>query len=150
MKPLPQHVIATETVVLNWGGPFTAGTTPEVLLIQRGCEPYQGMWALPGGFLEKEELPEEGAARELYEETNLSVIAKELQQRMVLTRKENRPQQTIVIVYSIVVDKNGQQLQAGDDATDVAWVPMDELPPLAANHLEIIRKVLGETYYDTI
>ena len=42
-----------------------------VLLIERGGEPYKGCWAFPGGFLEMDETVEEGAVRELREETGL-------------------------------------------------------------------------------
>lgn len=145
---LPQHYVATETAVFDFRGHDE--NKPQVLLIQRGCEPYKGMWAMPGGFLEENEFPNEGAARELYEETGVDIPAADLLQMMTVGRKEDRPHQTIVVVYSAVVDKREQVIEAGDDAMDVAWVPIDELPALAANHLEIIRKVLGEIYYDTV
>jgi len=145
MNQLPQHYVSTETAVFDF-----YGDKPLVLLIQRGCEPYKGMWAMPGGFLEEEEAPEVGAARELYEETGVDFPATDLRQMMTIGRKEGRPHQTIVVVYSAVVDKCEQVIEAGDDAADVAWVPMDELPELAANHREIIRKVLGEIYYDPV
>ena len=58
MNQLPQHYVSTETAVFDF-----YGDKPLVLLIQRGCEPYKGMWAMPGGFLEEEEAPEVGAAR---------------------------------------------------------------------------------------
>ena len=145
MKQLPRHYVATETAVFDFHG-----NKPQVLLIQRGCEPYKGMWAMPGGFLEEEEDIDEGASRELYEETGVDIPAESLLQMMTVGRKEDRPHQTIVVVYSAVMDKREQVIETGDDAVDVAWVRMDELPALAANHLEIIRKVLGEIYYDTI
>ncbi len=51
------------------------GTKTEVLLIKRGHYPYEGMWALPGGFMDMEETLEEAVARELKEETGLKKLS---------------------------------------------------------------------------
>ena len=45
----------------------------EVLLIQRKHYPFEGMWALPGGFVEMEETVEQAVVRELEEETSLKI-----------------------------------------------------------------------------
>src|SRR5438067_1948693 len=57
--------VATDAVVFRFAGRL------EVLLIERGAEPYVGKWALPGGHLEESEPPEAGVLRELTEETGI-------------------------------------------------------------------------------
>lgn len=140
---LPKHLVATETAIFDF-----YGEEPEILLIKRGCEPYKGMWAMPGGFLEDDELIEEGASREVFEETGVSLEADDLRHARTLVRRGDRAQQTIIVAYSAVIDKHEWKIQAGDDAEEVAWYVMDELPELAANHREIIFEAFGEIYYD--
>lgn len=47
----------------------------EILWIKRGTDPAVGKWAMPGGFMERDETPETAASRELFEETGVSVSA---------------------------------------------------------------------------
>lgn len=63
----PHPSVATDCVIFGFDG-----MKLKVLLIERGAEPYKGMWAFPGGFMKMEESAELGALRELKEETNLS------------------------------------------------------------------------------
>ena len=62
----PRPSVTTDCVIFGY-----EGNTLKVLLIERGNEPFKGYWAFPGGFLNMEESAEEGANRELYEETGL-------------------------------------------------------------------------------
>ena len=62
----PHPAVTTDCVIFGFDG-----TSINILLIERGIEPYKGTWALPGGFLNMDETVEEGAKRELYEETTL-------------------------------------------------------------------------------
>ena len=140
---LPKHLVAVETAVFDLSNP-----EPEVLLIQRGHDPYKGYWAIPGGMLEEEETLEEGAVRELFEETNALIMPGELRLATACNRRD-RVEQVVIVAFSAVTNKSGQRIMAGDDAVDVAWVPVSELPRLAANHSEIILKSLGEIYHDT-
>ena len=64
----PRPAVTTDTLVFREGLECI-----EVLLIKRKKEPYKDFWAIPGGFLEIEETPIEGAKRELLEETNLNI-----------------------------------------------------------------------------
>lgn len=50
----------------------------KILWIKRGIPPAQGKWAMPGGFMENDETPEEAAARELLEETGIAVSGDEM------------------------------------------------------------------------
>jgi len=118
---------------------------PRVLLILRKHEPFKGMWAIPGGFLEMDEELEVGAARELYEETGLDIPHDDLQQLVAVGRRNRDPRDRIIsVVYTAVVDRfEHTEVCAGDDAEDARWFQVTELPALAADHLEIVRKALG-------
>lgn len=122
---------------------------PKVLLIKRKQEPFRGMWALPGGFLNLEEELAVGAARELYEETGIDIPPSDLQHAKTVGTVGRDPRGRVIsIVFTVVVDRFEHQTCAGDDAEEAKWFGMDELPGLAADHLDIIRDVLGETYHD--
>ena len=64
----PHPAIATDCVVFGFDG-----YDLKVLLIERGCEPYKGSWAFPGGFMRIDESAEQCAMRELVEETGLKL-----------------------------------------------------------------------------
>lgn len=118
---------------------------PKVLLIKRKNEPFKGMWAIPGGFLEMDEELEVGAARELYEETGLDIPSSDLQQVVAVGRLNRDPRDRIIsVVYTAVVDRfEHTEVCAGDDAEEARWFRVTELQSLAADHLEIVRKALG-------
>ena len=65
----PHPSVTTDCVIFGFDG-----TKLRVLLVQRGIEPYKGRWAFPGGFLKMDESAEEGALRELHEETGLAAV----------------------------------------------------------------------------
>ena len=62
----PHPSVTTDCVIFGFDG-----RRLHVLLVQRGADPYKGRWAFPGGFLNMDESAEEGALRELQEETGL-------------------------------------------------------------------------------
>ena len=62
----PHPAVTTDCVIFGFDG-----LSIKVLLIERGIEPYKGDWAFPGGFLKMDETAEQGAQRELFEETGL-------------------------------------------------------------------------------
>lgn len=109
-----------------------------LLLIQRKRDPYEGRWALPGGFVEIDEDLPEAAARELAEETGLKGIA--LEQLRTFGRLGRDPRgRTITVAYFGIVEKDWDQVRAADDAADVRWFDIDDLPPMAFDHDEIAR-----------
>ena len=109
-----------------------------VLLIQRKHPPFQGQWALPGGFLDPGESPEEAAARELKEETSLGGIA--LKQVGCFGRPDRDPREHVIaIAHYAVIDARAHQPVAADDADNVTWFPLKALPALAFDHQEIIE-----------
>jgi 8-oxo-dGTP diphosphatase len=115
----------------------------KLLLIQRKREPYKDRWALPGGFVEIEEDLPEAIARELAEETGLTGIS--LEQLRAFGKPGRDPRgRTITIAYFGLLDKNEDQVKAGDDAADVRWCDMEHLPPMAFDHDDIARYAVAK------
>jgi 8-oxo-dGTP diphosphatase len=113
----------------------------EVLLIQRGNEPWKGSWAIPGGFLEMEETCEQGALRELEEETGLKLSS--LKQFYVFDSVHRDPRERIITVAHYgVIDKSKYTAKGSDDASDAKWFDIKQLPKLAADHDQIIAKAI--------
>ena len=137
----PRPAVTVDTAIFDL---HDEDRVPRVLLILRKNEPFKGMWAIPGGFLEMYEELEDGAARELYEETGVDIPPADLQQVVAVGRRNRDPRDRIIsVVYTAVVDRYEFTLCAGDDAEDARWFRVTELPALAADHLEIVRKALG-------
>lgn len=82
---------------------------------ERGLEPYKGSWALPGGFLKMDETVEEGAARELYEETHVKDVY--LEQFKVFSTVDRDPRERVITVaFYALVRQTDYRILAGDDA----------------------------------
>lgn len=112
----------------------------EILLIQRDRPPFEGNWALPGGFVDIDETLERAVARELEEETNLKSI--ELEQLHSFSALDRDPRgRTISVVFWGIL-KNNQQAQAGDDARSARWFPIDQLPDLAFDHTDVVEMAI--------
>lgn len=98
----------------------------EVLMIERGSEPHRGKWSYPAGYLEFDEKPEEGAIRELAEETGLRAEKEELE--LVSTIHLEHPDKYVVgNVYSTGFDRVEGSIQAGDDARDARFWTVEEM-----------------------
>lgn len=111
----------------------------EVLLIRRGRPPFEGSWALPGGFLDPFEPPEDAARRELAEETGL-VWEGPLTVIGGFGRGGRDPRGwTVSIAYLAELDQPDVDVSGSDDAEDAAWWPLDEPPELAFDHAEILE-----------
>ena len=112
----------------------------EILLIQRKFPPMAGYWALPGGFVERDEDPLIAVLRELEEETGLIGTNPEL--LMVMGDPQRDPRKHIVsIVYSVTVEQG--EPNACDDAADARFGPLQNVlkgeVPLAGDHMQIIK-----------
>lgn len=130
----PRPAVTTDCVIFGFDGKQL-----HILLIERSRDPYKGTWALPGGFLEMDETAEEGAARELYEETHVKDVF--LEQFYVFSAVNCDPRERVVtIAFYALVRQSDYQILAGDDAARACWFEVDELPPLAFDHDEIISK----------
>ena len=115
--------------------------TLDVLLIQRKHPPFEECWALPGGFIEMEEPLEASALRELAEETGVTDVA--LTEVGVFGAPSRDPRgRVITIAYATVVEKSTLNVEAGSDASEVAWFSNTDLPKLAFDHGEIVQKAL--------
>ena len=111
-----------------------------VLLVKRGHEPYEGCWALPGGFMEMEETLEACAQRELAEETGLTVAGHWVELGS-FSRVDRDPRgRTVTVVFGTKVPI--APVKGADDAAEAAWFSIDNLPPLAFDHQEILQVAL--------
>ncbi|MEO8515736.1 MAG: NUDIX hydrolase, partial [Flavobacterium sp.] len=115
-------------------------TDYELLLIKRKNEPYKDCWALPGGFVDENEDLETAAKRELEEETQIKIDS--LQQFGAFGKPFRDPRGHMVsIAYFGEVAANAIAV-ASDDAKEVQWFSIQNLPTLAFDHQEIIQKAL--------
>ena len=112
------------------------GERLQVLLIERGIEPYKGRWAFPGGFLKMDETAEEGALRELKEETGLESAY--IEQLHTFSNPNRDPRERVITIAYYALVKI-QEVKGGDDAASARWFPLDEIPPLAFDHDYILR-----------
>ncbi len=113
----------------------------ELLLIRRANEPFKDCWALPGGFLELDETLEQGAARELEEETGVKGVT--LRQLGAFDRVDRDPRERVVSVAFVAeVRRSECKPMAGDDAKEAKWFSVRELPRLAFDHEDIIDAAL--------
>jgi len=113
----------------------------KILLIRRKNDPFKGMWALPGGFVEKDEEIIDAAKRELYEETGIKIRTK-LHEIGVFGKVGRDPRgRTISIAYLALINKVVHP-KASTDAKEAQWFSIKNLPPLAFDHKEIIRKAM--------
>lgn len=125
----------------------------KLLLVRRAGEPYQGRWALPGGFVHLEEGLEEAARRELEEETGVSGVF--LEQLYTFGQVDRDPRERVITVaYYALIPSDKLQIRAATDAEAVGWFGMDELPDLAFDHAEIVEmaheRLTAKLDYSTI
>jgi 8-oxo-dGTP diphosphatase len=127
----PHPAVTTDCVIFGFNGERL-----QVLLIERGIEPYKGHWAFPGGFLKMDETAEEGAKRELKEETGLADAY--IQQLHTFSNPDRDPRERVITIAYYALVKI-QEVKGGDDAASARWFPLDEIPPLAFDHDYILR-----------
>ena len=130
----PHPAVTTDSVIFGFDG-----TKLKVLLIERGQEPHKGKWAFPGGFVCMDESCEEGALRELQEETNMSCAY--MEQFRTYSNLNRDPRERIITVAYLALVKT-QEVQAGDDASKAQWFDINEVPQLAFDHDVILSDAL--------
>ncbi len=140
----PRPAVAADVILLR------PGDEPEVLLIERGREPFRGRWALPGGFVEIDEDLPDAARRELGEETGIHIAENERLVELGTFGKPGRDPRgrVISVVYLAGVAYSESAAVAGDDAARAEWFPLSRPPQLAFDHAEVLaeaRRGLAET-----
>ena len=130
----PHPAVTTDCVIFGFDG-----SELQVLLIERGIEPFKGKWAFPGGFLNMDETAGEGALRELKEETGLENAY--IEQFNTYSDPGRDPRERVITIahYALV---RIQEVKGGDDAAKAQWFPIDEVPQLAFDHDKILRDAM--------
>lgn len=130
-----QPVVGVGAVVIKNG---------RVLLVQRGIPPNKGIWAIPGGSLKLGETLQEGAEREILEETGIRIKAGEPFYSFDFFERDDDGR---VRYHYVIVDMMGEYLsgevKANDDALQAEWISPDELKdmPVSPNTLKILRSI---------
>lgn len=118
-----------------------------VLLIQRADEPFAGMWALPGGFVNIDESLEDAACRELDEETGLKPAYLEQLYTYGAPARDPRGRTVTVAYFALTPASAPIRSEGGSDARQARWFAIDELPRLAFDHSEILAYALRRLRY---
>ena len=136
----PAFAVTVDVVILT----MSEGTL-HVLLVRRGEAPFEGMWAVPGGFKRPTETLDEAAKRELTEETGVDA-ASLLTQFGAYGDPERDPRMNVVTVAYLAVLRDVGAVVAGTDAADAALVPVSNVLEakidLAFDHLRIVRDAI--------
>lgn len=125
----------------------------QVMLVERDLRPFEGYWALPGGFVRVDETLEQAARRELEEETGLKDIY--LEQLFTFGDVDRDPRERVITVaYYALVNLEGHDVQASTDARSAAWFSVNDLPDLAFDHNSILSaahdRLRGKVRYQPI
>lgn len=110
----------------------------KIILIQRGIEPFEGRWALPGGFVRINETLEEAAIRELKEETGIVKVYLEQLYTFGDVKRDPRGR-VITVAYYALVNLFEHQIKVTMDASKAAWFSVSDIPDLAFDHERIIE-----------
>ncbi|MDE5996759.1 MAG: NUDIX hydrolase [Muribaculaceae bacterium] len=130
----PHPAVTTDCVIFGFDGEDL-----NVLLIERGIDPYKGHWAFPGGFLNPDESAETGAIRELKEETGIESAY--IEQFHTYSSPDRDPRERVITIAYMALVKI-QEARGGDDAADAKWFPIGKTPSLAFDHDLILRDAL--------
>jgi 8-oxo-dGTP diphosphatase len=141
-KPVPgrQAAVTVDLVIFT-----IRGGELQVLLIERGNEPYRGQPALPGGFVKDRETLDQAALRELSEETALDGRHLHLEQLRTYGDPDRDPRKRVITVAYLALGPNLPTPAAGTDAQAARWQPVTQAlsTKLAFDHAAILREALG-------
>jgi len=130
-----------------------SGEQLKVLLVKRGAPPFQGQYALPGGFVHNDESLEDAARRELSEETGTEDVYLEQLYSFGDVGRDPRGR-VLTVAYYALVPPDRSPLKAGTDAAEANWFPVTKLPPLAFDHRQIIdyaiERIRNKLEYTTV
>jgi 8-oxo-dGTP diphosphatase len=126
----------------------------KVLLVKRNVPPYQGLWAVPGGFVGMQESLDKAARRELFEETGVANVYLEQLYTFGEPGRDPRTRVITVAYFALVEASQVKTLRAGSDAGEVAWWSIYKLPELAFDHGQILdytlQRLRGKLGYSNI
>ncbi|MBT4446488.1 NUDIX hydrolase [archaeon] len=117
----------------------------KILLIKRKYAPFKEAYALPGGFVKKDEELEDAAARELEEETGVKDIF--LRQYATYGDVNRDPRGRVLSIAFLALINQDQKLHATTDASSADWHSVYDLPDLAFDHQEIVENAIKELRY---
>ena len=138
----PRMAVTADAVVL------TRGPSPKVLLIQRGKPPFEGEWAIPGGFVDMDERLAAAAVRELAEETGVRNVSLQFLGYFDGIGRDPRGRTLSLAFWGSVTGEGAVEAVAADDAAALAWHPVDRLPPLAFDHAEILAAAISAARHE--
>jgi len=142
----PRFAVTVDIVILTM-----SFEVPHVLLVRRGQSPFEGMWAVPGGFKRPNETLDEAARRELSEETGVDATSS-LTQLRAYGDPARDPRMNVVTVAYLAVLRDVGAIVAGTDAAEAALVPVSDALSgrldLAFDHLQILRDALERVSID--
>ncbi len=142
--------VCTECKTILYENPFPTtaalviNNQDELLLVKRSVHPAIGRWCLPGGFLELGETPEEGVLRELKEETHLEGEVKSL----VGVQPSLHGYWGDVVVMGFAITANGGVVSPGDDAAEVRYFPLSDLPTIAFDTHTALLDTYLQNYHE--
>jgi 8-oxo-dGTP diphosphatase len=144
----PRPALTVDAVVFGLDGDDL-----KVLLIRRDLPPFQGKWALPGGFVRVEEPLDEAVRRELREEAGISEVF--LEQLYTFGDVDRDPRERVVTVaYYALVKLSDHRVKAATDARDAAWFTLSEARNMAFDHDRILdvalNRLKGKVRYQPI
>lgn len=116
----------------------------KLLLIERKHDPCKGCWAFPGGFMNIDETADDAARRELREETGLQVD--DIYQVGAFSAVDRDPRERVITIAFYAVVDGEQAVEGSDDAQRAQWFSIENLPPLAFDHDEILRAALAAAH----
>ncbi len=145
---LPDLPVTVDTVILT----VLEGAL-QVLLVRRLDDPFAGLWALPGGFVRREEPLEEAALRELREATGTTDVYLEQLYTFGAPGRDTRGR-VVSVAYVALVAADRVPLAPHRLEAEARWWPVYALPPMAFDHGPMIdvalRRVRTKLEYTTI
>jgi 8-oxo-dGTP diphosphatase len=134
----PRPALTVDCIVFG----LNAQQELKVMLIQRNIPPFQGQWAIPGGFVRIDETLEEAALRELQEETGIHHIF--LEQLYTFGDLGRDPRdRTVTVAYFALINLVEQKIQASTDARAAEWFAISNIPQLAFDHNQILQVAIA-------
>jgi 8-oxo-dGTP diphosphatase len=124
----------------------------KVLLVKRGIPPFKDQLAIPGGFVLPDEDLDHAALRELREETGVSNVY--LEQLYSFGEPKRDPRARVISIAYFALISADHQLNAGTDASEASWWPVQQVPPLAFDHERIltyaVERLRNKLEYTTV